>query len=229
MGPLDIFGVLHAPARLACRLLLSPKYFFRGVKPSEWRRDEYARIRYGTNYKWKPWLLFDIDELERVEQIVREASDDEILRLRNSQLDVTKLVAVVAALLAQAALSSLSLPKLEETHYSARALLTGSLILGLLALFFTCVQQREFGQYVQPEEIRAWLSTEEESGGKDRRSSIIAHQLLQAPFEMLGVSVNMFIAGLGVYEGSAFTRNFGLNTVNGIPDLYVMVLRQISA
>jgi hypothetical protein len=119
-------------------------------------------------------------------------------------------------LLAQAALSSLSLPKLEETHYSARALLTGSLILGLLSIFFTCVQQRELGRYGRPKEIRAWLSSKKEQGDKVQ-SSIIAHQLLQAPFEMLGVSVTMFVAGLGIYEGSAFTRKVGLNTTNGVP------------
>lgn len=127
-------------------------------------------------------------------------------------------------MLAQAALSALSLPKIEETHYAARALLTGSLILGLLAVFFTCVQQREPGRYKGPEEIRAWLSVEEVQAGSDRQSSIVGHQLLQAPFEMLGVSVTMFIAGLGVYEGSAFTRKVGLNTLNGVAVSNVGVL-----
>jgi hypothetical protein len=78
----------------------------------------------------------------------------------------------------------------------------------------------------QHEQIRTWLAhtdTDTEHAArapsiqKRRPSSIIAHQLLQAPFEMLGVSVTMFVAGLGVYEGSTHTRRVGLNTVGGEP------------
>jgi hypothetical protein len=99
MGALDIFGILHAPARLACRLLLSPKYLFHGVKPSLWWPEKYATERFGAHYMRRPWLLFDIEELYRVELMIEHANDDEILRFRDSHLDVTKLVAVVVSLL----------------------------------------------------------------------------------------------------------------------------------
>ena len=121
-------------------------------------------------------------------------------------------------MLAQAALSSLSLPKLEYTHWAARALLTGSLVLGLLSVFFTCIHQRELGQRVRPAQVRTWMSCGKRLGTDQFESSIAAHQLLQAPFEMLGVSLVMFIAGLGVYEGSAVVRNVGLNAgADGLP------------
>jgi hypothetical protein len=120
-------------------------------------------------------------------------------------------------LIAQAALSSLSLPKLEQTHWAARALLTGSLILGLQSIFFTCVQQRVLGLQIRPDQVRSWLSSGKEPSSGRLQSSLIAHQLLQAPFEMLGVSVTMFVAGLGVYEGSGAVRNIGLNTMDGKP------------
>jgi hypothetical protein len=41
---------------------------------------------------------------------------------------------------------------------------------------------------------------------------------------MLGVSVTMFVVGLGIYEGSAFTINVGLNTVNDRPVSNIGVL-----
>lgn len=97
MDPLDVYGILHAPARLACRLLLAAKYLFRGVRPSERWPDEYARNRYGPNYRHRPWLLFDLEELERVENMINTADDKYMLTFRDAQLDVTKLVAVVVS------------------------------------------------------------------------------------------------------------------------------------
>jgi hypothetical protein len=100
MNALDIFGILHAPARLACRLLLSPKYIFRGIKPTEWWQHDYARERFGPYYRWKLWLLFDLQELQHVEEVINgKNNDDYILRFRDSHLEVTKLVAVVVSLL----------------------------------------------------------------------------------------------------------------------------------
>jgi hypothetical protein len=71
--------------------------------------------------------------------------------------------------------------------------------------------------HIRPAQFRAWLSCEEDSTEERLESSIIAHQLLQCPFEMLCVALTMFIAGLGVYEGSAAVRNVGLNITDGTP------------
>jgi hypothetical protein len=94
----DVFGVTHAPARLAARILLSSKYLFRGTDSTHWLPDAYARARYGDYYKWKPWLFFDLEQLERTTSIINEASDEELLKVRDSQLEVAKLVAVVVSL-----------------------------------------------------------------------------------------------------------------------------------
>jgi hypothetical protein len=113
-------------------------------------------------------------------------------------------------LLAQVAPSSFPLPKLDVVYCAARALLSGSLMLAILSLFFIVLQQREWGMYVRPAQFRTWLCGKGLSGEK-LESSVVAHQLLRAPLEMLGVSLTMFIVGLGEYEGSAAARHVGLN------------------
>jgi hypothetical protein len=95
----DVFGITHAPARLAARVLLSSKYLFRGTDSKHWIPDSYARARYGEHYRWKPWLLFDLEQLERTTSIINSASDEELSKVRDSQLEVAKLVAVVVSLI----------------------------------------------------------------------------------------------------------------------------------
>jgi hypothetical protein len=95
---LDVFGILHLPARLACRLLLSPKYLFRGPNPTKrWPKGK-ATSRYGRHLKWKPWLWFDIEELERITGIINDAAPDDVLKFRDAHLDAARLVAVVVSL-----------------------------------------------------------------------------------------------------------------------------------
>ena len=47
------------------------------------------------------------------------------------------------------------------------------------------------------------------------RSSIVAHSLLRVPYETISLSLTFFVAGLGVYLGSACAWNLELNIVEG--------------
>lgn len=115
------------------------------------------------------------------------------------------------ALMAQAAISALSLPHLEQTHWGARMSFTISLVISLLAIFFTCIQHRSLGFLRRPIELRAWLSngTRYRNSSNDIvfQSSMVAHQLLHAPYELVGISLTAFIGGLGTYLGSAWLRD----------------------
>lgn len=64
-----------------------------------------------------------------------------------------------------------------------------------------------------------WLSNgvryKNEYGNNAWQSSFVAQGLLNVPFEMVAISITLFIAGLGVYLGSAWTRKLGLSVFNG--------------
>jgi hypothetical protein len=121
--------------------------------------------------------------------------------------------------MSQVAITALTLPFLGDTHYIARGLFTVSVALSILAIFFTCLQQRTLGFIQRPSELKAWLSNgilyKNASGKRVFQSSMVTHQLLQAPFEVLGIAITLFMVALGMYFGSAYTRNLALNSHGG--------------
>jgi hypothetical protein len=96
---MDFVAFLSAvglPARLGARILFLPRYIldsFAGLRP--WPRNTYARARYGTAFYWQVWLLFDIKELEALERLINDGSDEELWRMRETQLESVRLVALV--------------------------------------------------------------------------------------------------------------------------------------
>ncbi|KAF2178739.1 hypothetical protein K469DRAFT_675265 [Zopfia rhizophila CBS 207.26] len=216
-----IFSLIGSPARITARVLLSSRYVFasRG-RYSFWKYNEYAKARFGPRYRWMLWLSFDISNLERLESLINEGSDDDLIKLQDSQKEALMLISIVGALLAGCAIAALDLPQLEEAHYFSRGLITVSMVISIIAIFFIMVQHRELGFIYKPMELRRWLS----NGKKYRnangewvfQSSINVHQLLNVPYEMIAISITLFVAGLGTYLGSAWARNLPMSTSNGI-------------
>jgi hypothetical protein len=91
-----------------------------------------------------------------------------------------------------------------------------SLVTSLLAVFFTCLQQRSYGFLEGSTALRVWLSNGTQytnaEGSPTFRSSIVSHQLLQAPFELLSISITLFLLGIGFYLVSAMTENLKLSS-----------------
>jgi hypothetical protein len=110
----------------------------------------------------------------------------------------------------------MQLPGMEEVTYVARAFFIIALVMALLSAFFTCMQQRTYGFIEEPAAIRAWLTNGVRyvncEGMEVYQSSMISHQLLQAPFELLCISFSTFIAGIGIYLGSALTQHIKLGS-----------------
>jgi hypothetical protein len=99
MDPLDVFTIVGAPARFGARILMFLQYLLYGyVAFDEWSNDSYARSRFGAHYQWRPWLLFDITDLERIEGLINEGSDEDIRNLLESQHRVFQIVAIVVRL-----------------------------------------------------------------------------------------------------------------------------------
>lgn len=96
MDIIETFSLIGVPARIGARVLILLHYVFYGTTAVEsWVRNEYAQARFGRNYKWRFWLLFDIGELERLERLLNEGGDSDLLSLRDAELDAFRLVAVV--------------------------------------------------------------------------------------------------------------------------------------
>ena len=63
-----------------------------------------------------------------------------------------------------------------------------------------------------------------DADGRDAmQSSIVAHQMLQTPFELLCISITTFILGLGVYLGSAWKQNVDLGVEQSIGNRGVLI------
>ncbi|OCL09517.1 hypothetical protein AOQ84DRAFT_388114 [Glonium stellatum] len=211
----EIFSAFGSPARLAGRALLAERFVSSGFSTIR-GTSAYAETRFGKSYKWRPWLLLDIKDLEALESLINEGTDAQIEAFRASQLSVCGMIAIIGALVAQAGLSALQLPQLEKVHYVARGVFIMSLVMSLLAVFFAGHQQSSFGRATETAAVRAWLSSgtryDESLGKTVLRSSMVSHMILHAPFEVVTMSIVLFVVGLGVYLGSGWTGNLDLNT-----------------
>lgn len=117
--------------------------------------------------------------------------------------------------MAQAGLSALSLSYLEEMHFTARGCFIISMIIGLVATFCAALQQRTFGNVSSADEVRAWLSSGKQykshEGLLRYKASVAACQILQAPFELVCMSITAFIIGFGLYLGFAMHNELALS------------------
>ncbi|KIX99763.1 uncharacterized protein Z520_04399 [Fonsecaea multimorphosa CBS 102226] len=99
---------------------------------------------------------------------------------------------------------------MDSTHWSARALLTCSMILGVLSVVFAASQQSDIGMLNKPLDIRLFLSRGKVELEKRRRyrkpfillpleSSVAALKQFDLPRFALNMAVLLYIVGLGVY------------------------------
>lgn len=209
----EIFSFLGFPARLAGRALLLYRYITSGVLLHP-RVTSYGERRFGKNVRWRPWVLIDVPELEELDELINRGTDAQVESWRMGQLSVCGMIAIIGALVAGLGLQALQLSALEETHYIARGAFTMSLIMSLMSVFFSGLQQSSFGRTSEPRDVRRWLSSgvrDDGNGGQALESSIVAHMILHAPFEIVVMSITLFVVGLGTYLGSSWHQNVVLN------------------
>jgi hypothetical protein len=96
MSTAESMSLLGISARLGIRALFLPRYCVDNFHALRyWHRNTNARARFGASFRWRFWLLCDCKELENLEEFVNEGSDEHILRLRETQLELSRLVALV--------------------------------------------------------------------------------------------------------------------------------------
>ncbi|KAK3678446.1 hypothetical protein LTR78_001743 [Recurvomyces mirabilis] len=225
----EVFAMLGFPVRILGRLPLSARYAF-GPPSSLLNTSEYATQRYGQSYRFRPWLRFDIHELEKIERLVNHGSDEEVLKFRQTQLSSGGTTTVVGSLLAATCATMLTIDTLSDLQLYVRALFTISLTVSLMSVYFTLVQQRELGLPTSAETLRRWLCNGHVRRTEDldddthapldtptmiRESSLAANILLQVPFEMLSIAISVFLAGLATYLGLAMAEHVQLGNGKG--------------
>lgn len=271
MSAAEVFSALGAPARVVARLLVLPRYIFNGFSHLRaWNQNAYALVRYGPSYRWRLWLLFDAADLEKLEHLINEGSDKDVLEMREAKLEQFRLVALVVclvflscllvschisfvvvdilekkhdedvtrmgslrshiqgALLATLALQAFSLPALSDTTFIVRACFTQSTMLSLLATFFTCIQQRELGYIRSASALRVWLSNGiQYRNARERyvwQSSLASLTLMEAPYELISLSVSNFVAGMAAYMWSVWKDKLEVQKdKDGVKGLAVLV------
>lgn len=116
----------------------------------------------------------------------------------------------------------LSMDSLAEVNLTVRGIFTVSLMLSLMAVYFALIQQRALAMPSTAEAMRLWLwkgrkrtvSTIGAHGESRtiRESSLASNIVIQAPFELLSISITLFLGGLAAYLGLAMVQNVNLGT-----------------
>lgn len=123
----------------------------------------------------------------------------------------------------------LTLDTLAQVNRSVRGGFIISLTVSLLSVYFTLVQQRELSIPTSANTLRIWLwngqireirplvvESESEIVNKAvtevRESSLAANILLQLPFELLSISISLFLGSLTVYLALAWKEHVILGT-----------------
>ncbi|KAF2658650.1 hypothetical protein K491DRAFT_713364 [Lophiostoma macrostomum CBS 122681] len=96
---LELFNAIGSPVRLYARILFIARYLFTGFTHTR-KVADYATSRYGDRYYWRPWLLFDIEQLEQLEYLINDASDTDLLHHKRSQEESMRMISIVGALIA---------------------------------------------------------------------------------------------------------------------------------
>ncbi|KAK0514583.1 hypothetical protein JMJ35_003200 [Cladonia borealis] len=145
----------------------------------------------------------------RIQRGVLNGDDENAVDFRQAVTNECNMTAIAGAIIAQVAITGLSLPSLSSVHWLARAFLLLSLISGCLSVYYACVLQRIVGKLYRPSHIRNWLRLPPPSGKgetDDRKASLMAILIISAPFTMVKVSIFSFLIGLTIYQGYTWTR-----------------------
>ena len=102
-------------------------------------------------------------------------------------------------------------------------------MVSLMSVYYTLIQQRELSLLTTADKLREWLwngrEVDERVGSEVlkqasrtvkpkqiRESSLTSNIILQAPFELLGIAISLFLGGLAAYLGLAWKEHVNLGT-----------------
>ncbi|KAI9764622.1 MAG: hypothetical protein M1839_005797 [Geoglossum umbratile] len=178
------------------------------------------------------WVFGSPDVWRMQLQVLASMDDRVAMDFKKSMQDESSIVAVAGTILAQIAITALSLTNLSQTHWTARAFFTFSLVSSIMAVSYATNQYRVLGRFLQAHQIKAWIKNDKDAAIVDdsmRTPKEILDLLpstasvlrISAPEMLLSASLNFFLIGLG-------TRNLdelaGANDSRAVFITYVVSL-----
>lgn len=88
---------------------------------------------------------------------------NQAMSFKDSYTPTFNMVGVAGAIIAQISLTALSLPNLDDTHWTARAAFTIGLVAGSLAVFCSCILQSKMSGLHSLYAVRRWLTRPHET------------------------------------------------------------------
>ena len=120
---------------------------------------------------------------------------------------------IQGTILAQVAITALSLQDLSSTHWVARALFLFAVGSGCISVYCACVVQGMVGKLYDAERVRNWISlpptsgdTLTDNGPQVPGVSLAAIFIVRAPFNLVEYCLVSFLSGLAVYLGFLWSK-----------------------
>ncbi|GAB7349073.1 hypothetical protein MBLNU459_g8032t1 [Dothideomycetes sp. NU459] len=95
--------------------------------------------------------------MDRIEHDVLSGDRDGAIAMKQSIAANCNMIAVAGAIIAQVAITGLSLANVAATHWTTHAAFIMSLVAGALCVYYSCMVQQKLGGLARPEDIKDWL------------------------------------------------------------------------
>ncbi|KAI9641689.1 hypothetical protein NHQ30_009545 [Ciborinia camelliae] len=89
--------------------------------------------------------------------IIGNLQDEDALAFKRMAYDECTMIAVAAAIVAQIAITGLSLDSLNQTHWVAKSCFVMSLTFSLVSVYYAVSQQRILGRLLNAQDVRKWI------------------------------------------------------------------------
>ncbi|KAJ9619127.1 hypothetical protein H2204_012774 [Knufia peltigerae] len=170
------------------------------------RNPEYEEQRWGS---WGRFFgitrLVDTDAVRQLHWNINTWTDDEVMAWKQSYISNC----LKGAIFASVGLTALQLPDMDSTHWSARALLSCSMMLGVLSVVRAASLQQHISVLNKAFDIRLWLSRGKAETEKTHyrppfhllplESSVAALKQFSMPKVLLNLAVLLYTIGFGIY------------------------------
>lgn len=170
----------------------------------------YRRTRFGKFLgEWFYWTrLLDTQTVQRYHYNINLWTRDEAMAWRESYISRCSAVSVASAIFASIGLTALQLESMPDSHWSASALVTASMTLGILSVCASTTLQNSVTDLSNDCEVRLWLSqglghwpkySSTPYGNFLLESSAATVALAESPILLLNLSVIAYFLGFGIY------------------------------
>ncbi|KAL1641911.1 hypothetical protein SLS58_005747 [Diplodia intermedia] len=99
-----------------------------------------------------------VDVLRHIEDNILPSNGEKAIQIKDQFLKDCSMLAVAAAIVAQVAITSLSMQYLDEVRWTAKASLIISLLTAVLSVFFSCRVQQKMTNLLTGKEVKDFLS-----------------------------------------------------------------------